>query len=60
MNRILCRLVASEDEKVSSGEAVELQTADKRCTLRLRALPLPAAATKLLEDNAALFRDCIL
>ena len=58
--RILSRLVVSEDEKLTSGEAVELQTADKRCTLKLRALPLPAAATKLLEDNAALFRDWIL
>ena len=51
------RLVASSDEeKLKSGAVVELQTADKRCTLKLRALPLPAAATKLLEESVDLFR----
>ena len=52
------RLVAISDEekKLKSGAVVELQTADKRCTLKLRALPLPTAVTKLLEENVDLLR----
>ena len=52
-NRVV---TSAEEKKLKSGVVVELQTADKRCTLKLRALPLPTAVTKLLEENFDLFR----
>ena len=41
----------------SGGGAVTLQTADKRCTLRLRAFPLPLSVTELLDQSTDLLRS---
>ncbi len=37
-------------------KAVKIQTANKKLTLTVRAVPLPAQATKLLEDHSDFFR----
>jgi ribosome assembly protein 1 len=36
---------------------VTLQTPNKQCTISISALPLPAEATKLLEDNVELLKE---
>jgi hypothetical protein len=33
---------------------IRLQTPNKQCTIEITALPLPAEATKLLEDHVEL------
>jgi len=48
---------AAADAEWDDAEAsVSAQTADRRCALRLRALPLPPAVTDLLERHADLLR----
>ncbi|XP_063701820.1 elongation factor-like GTPase 1 [Culicoides brevitarsis] len=44
----------AEDVKLKTREdfVVEMQTANKLCQITMRAAPLPAEVTKLLEDNA--------
>ena len=38
----------------SSNEVITIQTQNKKCTIRLRAVPLPKSVTKLLEQNASI------
>ena len=37
-----------------SNEIITIQTQNKKCTIRLRAVPLPKSVTKLLEANASI------
>lgn len=46
----------SEDEEVIEPGLVEVSTINGRCTLRIRAVPLPEDVTKLLEENQSLIK----
>ncbi len=46
------KLVGKKDEQEGQKKAIVVQTANKRCSLTLRAVPLPEEATSLLEQNA--------
>ena len=37
--------------------SIQLQTPNKQCSIEISALPLPAEATKLLEDNIELIKE---
>ncbi len=50
------KIVADDKEDQGENKSVVQQTPDKRCSLTIRALPLPPAATKLLEENAEVIR----
>lgn len=46
----------SEDEEVIEVGLVEVTTINRRCTLRIRAVPLPDDITRLLEENQNLIK----
>uniref|UniRef100_T1JFT1 Ribosome assembly protein 1 n=1 Tax=Strigamia maritima TaxID=126957 RepID=T1JFT1_STRMM len=48
---------AKNNEDEDERGVVSMQTANKACTLKLRAVPLPNAVTKLLEDNARVLEE---
>ncbi|XP_060064099.1 elongation factor-like GTPase 1 [Ylistrum balloti] len=45
-----------DDEEVIETGLVEIYTANQKCCIRIRALPLPEAVTNLLEENVNLLK----
>lgn len=46
---------AEQQEDLGNG-LIQIQTANKRCGIRIRAIPLPGEVTRLLEEHADLIR----